>query len=459
LSGRRVEDLSAKRVLVVGLARSGRAAVELLLGSGSSVVATDSKSARELGLPASDWAARGVELIVGGQPVAVPSGIDLLVVSPGVPSDVPLLRDARARRIPIIGELELAYQASKGIWLAVTGTNGKTTTTATGRDVTVAGNIGLALSGEVARVPEDGFVVAEVSSFQLDSIDAFRPHVATLLNITEDHLDRYASMENYVESKTRVFLNQTAEDYAVMNIDDALVERISRDVSATVVPVSAAREVAGGVFVRGGTIVSRVGGEETEIAATADLRIPGPHNLANALAAVAAARAVGVTPEDAGRTLVAFSPLEHRLEAVAEVGGVLYVNDSKATNVDSVRYALQSYDAPIVLIAGGKDKGSDFSVLAELVRRHVKAVVLIGQAAGKMETAFRGAAPLERASSLHEAVLVASRIAAAGDVVLLSPACASFDMFQDFEDRGRKFKSEVKSLAARRSGAAGGGVA
>jgi UDP-N-acetylmuramoylalanine--D-glutamate ligase len=462
-----VKDLASKKVLVVGLARSGRAAVELLLGSGSSVVATDSKSARELGLPSSDWTARGVEFIVGEQPVAVPSGIDLLVVSPGVRSDVPLLRDARARRIPIIGELELAYQASKGIWLAVTGTNGKTTTTAllgelvktTGRDVVVAGNIGLALSGEVARVPEDGFVVAEISSFQLDSIDAFRPHVATLLNITEDHLDRYASMEDYVESKTRVFLNQTEEDYAVVNVDDALVERISRDVSATVVPVSARREVAGGVFVRGGTIVSRVGGEETEIAATADLRIPGPHNLANALAAVAAARAVGVTPEDAGRTLRAFLPLEHRLETVAEIGGVLYVNDSKATNVDSVRYALQSYDAPIVLIAGGKDKGSDFSVLAELVRRHVKAVVLIGQAAGKMETAFRNAARLERASSLHEAVLLASRIAAAGDVVLLSPACASFDMFQDFEDRGRKFKSEVKSLADRRSGAPGGGVA
>jgi UDP-N-acetylmuramoylalanine--D-glutamate ligase len=462
-----VKDLASKKVLVVGLARSGRAAVELLLGSGSSVVATDSKSARELGLPSSEWIERGVELVLGGEQVSVPSGIDLLVVSPGVPSDVPLLADARARRIPVIGELELAYRVSEGTWLAVTGTNGKTTTTAllgelvktTGRDVVVAGNIGVALSGEVARVPEGGFIVAEVSSFQLDTIAAFRPHVAALLNITEDHLDRYASMDDYVESKRRVFLNQTPEDYAVVNVDDPVVERISRDIAATVIPVSATREVARGVFVRGGTIVSRVGGEEAEIVAARDLRIPGPHNLANALAAVGAACAVGVTPEDAARTLAAFSPIEHRLEVVAEIAGVLYVNDSKATNVDSVRYALQSYDSPIVLIAGGKDKGSDFSVLAGLVRKHVKAAILIGQAAAKMEAALAGATTIERASSLHEAVLLASGIAEEGDVVLLSPACASFDMFQDFEDRGRKFKGEVASLAARRSGARGGGSA
>ncbi len=271
-------------------------------------MATDSKSARELGLPFSDWAARGGRAHGGGTAGRRSSGIDLLVVSPGVPSDVPLLRDARARRIPIIGELELAYEGVEGELVGRDGTKTKDDDHRApggaredhGRDVVVAGNVGLALSGEVARVREDGFIVAEVSSFQLDSIEAFRPLVAALLNITEDHLDRYASMEDYVESKTRVFVNQTAEDYAVVNVDDAPVvadlarrlgDRRSRERRR-------ARSPAGCSSV---TARSSPGwaGRRAEIAATADLRIPGPHNLANALAAVAAARAVGVTPEDA----------------------------------------------------------------------------------------------------------------------------------------------------------------
>jgi len=456
-SGRaeRLAALRGKDVLVVGLARSGRAAVELLLESGCSVAATDLRRADELGIDAAEWERRGVRLTLGDHPIELLDAAELIVVSPGVPEEAPLVAEGRARGIPVIGELELAYRASAGVWLAVTGTNGKTTTTAllgelvrtTGNPVAVAGNIGIALSSEVASVPAEGFIVAEVSSFQLDSIEAFAPRVAVLLNITEDHLDRYDSFDDYVRSKKRIFMNQTGEDFAVMNVDDPRIEALVGGVRANVIPVSTTREVRDGVFVRRGSIVSRLGEEEREIVQAARLRIPGPHNLANAVAAVAAATAVGVDPASAAAALTRFSPLPHRMEPIAEMNGVLFVNDSKATNVDSVRYALASYDRPIVLIAGGKDKGADFGALRDLVRERVKRLVLIGEAADAMERSFAGVASVERAASLREAVRAAAESASPGDVVLLSPACASFDMFEDFEDRGRRFKDEVRALA------------
>ncbi len=398
-----------------------------------------------------------MELVLGEQSPSLLEGVDLVVISPGVPLDTPIPTAARERGLPMIGELELAYRASEGTWLAVTGTNGKTTTTAllaelaraTGKPVTVAGNIGLAASSEVRGVPPEGLVVAEVSSFQLDTADEFRPHVAVLLNITEDHLDRYDSFDHYAESKRRIFMNQTADDYAVLNVDDPRVASFADGIGAKVIPVSTEREVPGGVFVRAGTIVSGVGGAEEEIVEAKDLGIPGPHNLANALAAVAAAAVVGVGASEAADVLKTFAPLEHRLEPVAEIDGVLYVNDSKATNVDAVGFALRSYDAPIVLVAGGREKDTDFSPLAEPIADHVRHLILIGEAADKMELAFAGAAPVSRAGSLHEAVAMAGNAAAPGDVVLLSPACASFDMFDDFEDRGRKFKEEVARLGPR----------
>jgi len=339
----------------------------------------------------------------------------------------------------------------------VTGTNGKTTTTAllgelvrtTGKPITIAGNIGIALSSEVARLPADGLVVAEVSSFQLDTAETFAPHVAVLLNITEDHLDRYDSFDHYAESKRRIFMNQTTDDYAVLNVDDPRVASLADTVGGRVIPVSVAREVPDGVFVRGGTIVSRVDGTEKEVVAAGELGIPGPHNLANALAATAAAAAVGVDAAAAAEVLRRFSPLEHRMERVAEIDGVTYVNDSKATNVDAVDCALRSYERPIVLIAGGRSKGTDFTVLAGLVETRVKRLVLIGEAASEMERAFGGLVPIDRAATLNEAVDLAHAAARIGDVVLLSPACASFDMFEDFEDRGRQFKTEVARLASR----------
>lgn len=459
--GRRSRPTGSKRVLVVGLARSGLAAVDLLLRSGASVVATDLRSADELGIESLSSDAREAELRLGEQGPELLEGIDLVVLSPGVPLDSAIPAAARATGTPMIGELELAYRHSRGDWLAVTGTNGKTTTTAllgelaktTGREVAVAGNIGLALSGEVERMPENGLIVAEVSSFQLDTIDTFRPNVAVLLNITADHLDRYDSFEAYARSKARVFENQDAGDYAVLNYDDDRVAAMAGTLAATVIPFSARREVADGVFLRGGTIVSQVEGTEREIVDAGRLGIPGPHNLSNALAATAAAAAVGVAPEDAARVLVTFRSLPHRLEEVAVAGGVRYVNDSKATNVDSVTFALRSFDAPIVLIAGGKDKGTDFSPLRELVAERVKHVVLIGETTDKLERQLAGTATIERASSMDDAVRRAGEAASSGEVVLLSPACASFDMFDDFEDRGRSFKRAVDALVG---GATGG---
>jgi UDP-N-acetylmuramoylalanine--D-glutamate ligase len=464
--GRDSLPLRSQRVLVVGLARSGLAAVDLLLRSGASVVATDLRSEGELGIESHSWRARGVDLRLGGQTAELLDGIDLVVLSPGVPLDSAIPTAARSRGTRMIGELELAFTQSRGRWLAVTGTNGKTTTTAllgelvktTGNPVAVAGNIGLALSGEVGGIPDDGLIVAEVSSFQLDTIDTFRPHVAVLLNITADHLDRYESFDAYAGSKARVFENQGPGDFAVLNYDDDRVAALAGGLTAGVIPFSARREVADGVFVRRGKIVSQVGGTEKEITEAGRLGIPGPHNLSNALAATAAAAAVGVAPADASEVLVSFRPLEHRLEEVAIIDGVRYVNDSKATNVDSLTYALASFDAPIVLIAGGKDKGTDFSPLRELVADRVKRLILIGETAAKLERQLGGYAPAERAASLRDAVLRARDGAAAGDVVILSPACASFDMFTDFEDRGRQFKQEVVRLRRKPGNGEGAGT-
>ncbi len=449
-------DLAGSRTLVVGLARSGRAAVDLLLERGSRVLATDLRSADELGLDPTSWLARGVELWLGEQPLSLLEGVDLIVTSPGVPAQAPIITAATERGIETIGELELGYRMSSARWVAITGTNGKTTTTAltgelvrtTGRPVVVGGNIGNAISLDAAHAPQDAIIVAEVSSFQLDGAESFRPFVGALLNITEDHLDRYKSFEDYTDSKMRLFANQTAEDVAVLNVDDPVVSARAGEVAGTVIPVSMDRELDEGVFVRSGGVISRIGGEETEVVATQDLGLPGPHNLLNSMVAFATASSVGVDPEAAAEVLRSFRSLPHRLEFVRELDGVTYINDSKATNVDSVRFALASYESPIVWIAGGKEKGADFEALREPASRRVRVAVLIGQAAGKLEAALAGAVETVRAATLDEAVGLSRELAERGDVVLLSPACASFDMFEDFEDRGRSFKRAVEALAS-----------
>ncbi len=447
-------ELAGKRVLVLGLARSGRAAVDLLLRSGSKVVAVDRRSEAELDHFSGDWHEREVELVLGEHPRGLMNGIDLVVTSPGVPLTVPLLSEARERGISVIGELELAYSCSDAEWVAVTGTNGKTTTTAligelvrnSGRPVAVGGNIGAAISGEIADLPSDALVVAEVSSFQLDTIETFRPHVGVLLNITRDHLDRYVSYQGYIDAKFRIFENQTSSDYAVLNVDDELLEAAADEIPGHVVPVSRFKEVDGGVFVRDGWIVSQIGGGEIEIMPVSELGLPGPHNLWNSLAALAVALLVDVDFVDASDVLRTFRSMEHRLEDVAHIDGVRYVNDSKATNVDSVKYALMSFDAPIIWIGGGKDKGSRFELLKEPAARNVRNAIFIGEAAANMAVALEGTVPVRFAESLRDALELARTMAGRGDVVLLSPACASFDMFEDFEDRGRRFKDEVARL-------------
>ena len=458
-------ELAGKRVLVVGLARSGRAAVDLLLGVGSKVVAADHRSEVELALSSVDWCERGVELVLGEHPRGLMNGIDLVVTSPGVPLAASILSEARDCGIPIIGELELAYSYSDAEWVAVTGTNGKTTTTtligelarSSGRRVAVGGNIGEAISGEIIGLPPGGLVVAEVSSFQLDTIETFRPHVGVLLNITEDHLDRYDSYEDYIAAKLRIFENQTSDDYAVLNVDDELLGKIAHEIPGTVVPVSRFGEVEGGVFVRDGWIVSQIGGGETNVMPVSELGLPGPHNLWNSLSALAAALLIDIDYVDASDVLRTFRSLEHRLEDVALIDGVRYVNDSKATNTDSVKYALMSYDAPIIWIGGGRDKGSGFDVLREPAGRGVKEAIFIGEASARMKATFDGVVPIRLAESLREAIELARTMAERGDVVLLSPACASFDMFEDFEDRGRRFKDEVARLMNAAAGHGGKG--
>jgi len=444
-------DPEGKRIVVLGLARSGIAAARLLSGAGASVVATDLRDEASLGIDAGDWRRLGIELVLGSHPRTLLDDADLLVVSPGVRSDASFVVEAASRGVDVIGELELAYRMSTAPWIAITGTNGKTTTTALtgalvktlGRPTAVAGNIGVAVSGEVQGVPHDGFIVAEVSSFQLDTTRDFRPAVAACLNITPDHLDRYDSMDHYARSKARVFANQQEDDVAILNVDDPRTAALADGIRSRVLSVSSAREVEHGAYVRGGTVVLRMDGREREIVEADQLGIKGPHNLANALAALAAAAAVGVEAGPAAEVLKAFRPLEHRMEPVAELDGVLYVNDSKATNIESTRCALTSFERPIVLIAGGRDKGSDFTTLQDLVAERVKHLVLIGEAVEAMEKALGGQAPVSRAATLADALREARRAAADGDVVLLSPACASFDMFDDFEHRGRAFKEAV----------------
>lgn len=472
-------DLRGARVTVVGLARSGVGAANLLAGLGARVTVTDKKGAEDL----KDSLAMlrpEVETVLGGHPARLFESADLVVVSPGVPSDSHPLRAAARAGVKIIGELELAYRAAKrhgraagAEFLAVTGTNGKSTTTsllyeivkASGFATLVGGNIGNALTGELDGAGLQGsldFVVTEVSSFQLEQIDTFRPRGAALLNITPDHLDRYASLDDYGEAKCRIFLNQAKPDFLVLNGDDHyLVQSVERRLRGRrgtpyVCFFSRTGAVEGascgngiiGFHIPAAKAVS-VGLRERAIEVripASDLRIKGVHNIENAMAAGLVALLAGCSADAVIETCRRFPGLEHRLEFVREVGGVTFVNDSKGTNVGAVVKSIESFSQPIVLIAGGRDKHGDFSVLAPLVRERVKAVVLIGEARETIRKALSGVTQVVAEDAFAGAVRRARDLASPGDVVLLSPACASFDMFRDFEDRGRQFKKIVGEL-------------
>lgn len=442
-------DFTGKRVTVVGMARSGVAAARALHALGAKVTVTDKKPLHQLAAQTAALGSREIAVVAGGHPEEVLVETDLVVLSPGVPK-FPQLLAARRHGVPVISELELAWVLSDSPFVGITGTNGKSTVTTlvglmlerAGKRTLVAGNIGTALTEDPALLRGRDWIVAELSSFQLEDIQTFRPRIATVLNVTQDHLDRYADLAEYGEAKARIFLNQQHDDVLVLNFDDPLVRTFAARAAAKVVPFSRRERQEEGAFVDRGTIM--VAGEA--ICAADAVRITGVHNLENALAAAAIARAAGAGIDAIAAVLREFPGLEHRLEHVREKDGVTYINDSKGTNVGAVIKSVEGFTRPVILIAGGQDKGSDFRPLTGLFREKVKLLVLIGTAAGKMRDVLGSATETVMAKTLQEAVRTAHDRAQSGDVVLLSPACASFDMFRDFEDRGRQFKEAVRDL-------------
>ena len=453
------------KALVVGLARSGVGAANLLRAMGRDVTVTDLRTEAEL-TPQTAKLVPGVVRALGGHPGGIFADADLIVVSPGVPLDIEPLRHARQARKKIIGELELACGLLEGIPVyAVTGTNGKSTTVTlldlmlskAGKRTLLAGNIGNALSEEILnrvngtmRVKGVDCAVIEVSSFQLEAIERFRPSGAAILNITPDHMDRYASMDEYRAAKAAIVANQTEEDFLVLNAEDPECAKVHEAVKKSGKPASwtfSSRRRVKGVYLEGRDVLYDLGpaGKGTLIAA-GDIRIKGIPNLENAMAASAMALLASCPPEAVREALREFPGLEHRMEFVRELDGVAYINDSKGTNVGAVARSLEGFTSPVVLIAGGRDKGGDFTQLERQVKEKVKALVLIGEAAEKIGRALCGLTRCWNEDSLASAVLRAREVASAGDTVLLSPGCASFDMFEDFEDRGRKFKELVGRL-------------
>jgi UDP-N-acetylmuramoylalanine--D-glutamate ligase len=455
-----------KNVLVVGLGRSGIAACVLLRKYECTITATDVREHSMLAADARNLGEEGVRLSVGGHDPALIKGKDLIVLSPGVPRSIALIQEALRSGVPVLSEIEIAFEVARAPILAVTGTNGKSTVvtllgkilSSAGLEVAVAGNIGLALSTVVEDVPSQGIIVAEISSFQLESIKKFHPRVAVLLNITPDHLDRYDGLDSYIEAKARIFSNLTSSDSAVFNADDPIETPLVASVRGRLLSFSfSERKVREGAFVRGGAFWLRSPSQESEVTKESEVALRGPHNFSNILASICAASAFDLKAEQMKRAIEEFKGLEHRLEEVAEIDGVSFINDSKATNVDSLKYSLLSFNDPIVLIAGGRDKGGNFSALRQLASERVKELVLIGEASKKISASWSGIRT-HFAKSMPEAVETAFGLAKPRDVVLLAPGCASYDMFKDFEDRGRVFKNAVLSLVRGGTGA-GDGVA
>ncbi|OFX14536.1 MAG: UDP-N-acetylmuramoylalanine--D-glutamate ligase [Armatimonadetes bacterium RBG_16_58_9] len=452
-------DYSHKSIAVIGMARTGLAVAEVVRDLGARVVLYDKKPGSELA-EAMDLAARlGVEARAGTDEVDF-SDIDVLIPSPGVARTLPVFAEAQSRGVRIISEIELAYTLSRAPIIAITGTNGKTTTTvltgrmlaADGRDVYIAGNVAasdirLPLVTAAHKASEHSVIVAEISTFQLEWIRAFRPKIGVLLNVTSDHMDRHASVEEYAQLKTRIFENQTPDDLAVINAENPFTASLAPQLNARVLKFARKTPVDEGVFVAGDEVIVRLSGRETAVCARSDIPLRGEHNVENVLAASCAAMAFGAKPESVLEAIRAFRPVEHRLESVAVIDGVEYINNSMCTNVDAAVRSVEAINEPQVVIAGGKDKGSDYTALGEAFKRKAKHVVLIGADAHLIRAAAENAgfSAVTDAGSMEEAVEAARELAEPGDVVVLTPACASFDMFSSFEDRGRVFKQIVVS--------------
>jgi UDP-N-acetylmuramoylalanine--D-glutamate ligase len=448
-----VIELSGKQVLVVGLARTGIATALFCAERGARVTASEERPEAEIAEAAAKLRAAGVTLELGGHRPETFARQDLIVPSPGVPPTMPALAAARAIGVPVWSEIELAWRFLRGRLICITGSNGKTTTTSlighileTARlPVQIAGNIGTPLISRVDLSSDASFTVVEASSFQLELISAFRPDIAVLLNITPDHLDRHGSIEAYGAAKARMFKNQTEEDAAVINADDAVAHQYA-PTGPRMFWFSRGKRVANGCYLRGDEVVFRCEGTESILLERKMIGLRGDHNVENVLAAATAAKIAGVEPAAIAEGVRTFAGVEHRIEYVATISGVEYFNDSKATNVDATLKALDAFSGNVVLILGGKDKGSDYRILRKSLRSHARLALLIGSAADKIEAELSGVIPVERAETLARAVEMASRHAQPGDTVLLAPACASFDQFENYEHRGRVFKQLVREL-------------
>lgn len=448
-------SVDGQRVVVVGAARSGVAAAELLASRGAEVILTDLRPALE---PEQEITVReaGVQLELGGHRSETLRGADLIVLSPGVSPAQADVAAARTAGVPVIGELELAYRWLRGRIVAVTGTKGKSTTTtligrmleAAGVPVLVGGNIGVPLSTQVARSTPQVVHVIEASSFQLEMTEQFRPAIAVMLNFSPDHLDRHATVEEYAEAKMRIFANQREQDWAVVNVDDPGAVRLSSGARARKVSVSQHGDLPHGVAIAGATIVHRDGGHEWPLIPLSAVHLLGRHLLTDVLAAAAVAEILGVAPSAMSAAVEAFTGLEHALEVVGTIAGVRFVNDSKATNVESAARSIESFDEDLVVILGGRYKGGDFSDLGSPLRVRGALVVAIGEAKPQIHAALGDTIPVRDASTMTEAVRLAFASVRPGGTVLLAPACSSFDMFRDYADRGRQFKDAVAALAA-----------
>ena len=474
-------NFSGKLVAVLGLGKSGVALARELAGRGARLLLSDSRAAQDLLAVLEELRELPVEVEAGGHTERVLEA-DLVILSPGVSVHHPLVRRALEQGLPVMGEVEIAWRLSQAPFVAVTGTNGKSTTATLihrmlGERSILAGNIGNPLVAEVSGAPAGGYVVAEISSFQLETVHAFRPRVAVLTNITPDHLDRHPDLDEYFAAKARLFALQGPGDAAVISADDPEADRMARLLQEGALPAwlpgfpvpdrkaspdllrfSVRGPVPRGAWFAEGCLWYRGHGEPERLFPWGFEGLPGPHNLANALAAVAVARWLGVGGEEIRSALASHHPLHHRMEVVGRPGGVVFVDDSKGTNPGSVEAALESYPQPILLIAGGKDKGTDFSGLGQAIARRARLLLLIGEAAPRLEASARaaGMSAISTCASLQEAVAVAWKNAQPGEVVLLSPACASFDMFRNAEDRGRQFTEAVSRLPEVHPGGPGG---
>ena len=430
-------DLNGKRVVVLGLGTSGLEAAKLLKDHGAEVTVRDNGSNAKLAERAVTLRGRGITVELGAD-IPTSTRFDYAVLSPGINPAVPLVKDLEDAGVAILGELELAYRFCECPIVAITGTNGKTTTTelidavlrAGGRRTLASGNIGTAFSAAVAESEKLDMMVLEVSSFQLEHIREFRPRVSVHLNLTPDHLDRYPTMAEYELAKWQIFRNQTANDYAVVNTNLRLPEMAARKITFSVTGEADYELRDGWLVARGQRVLEQ-----------SRTNLIGPHNAENMLAALAVADLYEIPRREAIEALIAYRPLPHRLEKVAEKDGVTYLNDSKATNIDALEKALLAIKPPLVLLAGGKDKGLDFSGLTPLLRQKVKAVVLIGQMTEKLFALWHDVVPCHKAGSLADAVAEARKLARPGDTVLFSPGCSSYDMFKDYEDRGNQFRT------------------